>query len=598
MARIHYRLSFPNLHAHLVSVEARFIDAAADGPEVDLKMAAWTPGSYMIREYSRHVQDLVASDEDGRSIDVVKVDKATWRARMTHGRDLVVRYRVFGHELTVRTNHVDGTHAFLNGAPTFLWVEKRKEEPALVEIEAPPGFHVATSLDLVDGTYLAANLDELIDSPIHVGPSPALEFSAAGRTARLALWGRFDMGKGVVRDARGPDELLAQLVADTQSIMEAHARVFGGVPYEHYTFLLLLSPGAYGGLEHKRSTALLASPFAFASRKQYEELLELISHEYFHLWNVKRIRPSVLGPFAYDREAYTRSLWVMEGVTSTYDRLTLRRAGVLPAKRFFEKLCEEWSKLLAIPGRKKQSLEESSLDAWIKLYRPDENSVNSTVSYYLKGGLVATCLDLDIRLRTEGERSLDDVLRHLWRRYGEAPQGFKDADVQREFEEATGLDLGDFFDRFVRGREDPDLEGALAKVGLALKASYEREGGEETDDVPPAWLGVNTQGDGRVVVASTLSESPAERHGLYAGDQIVAVDGFRVDDRTLAKRILSRRPGDSVRLTLFRRDELFEINVVLGERPRDRFEIAPAEAPSEDQRARYAAWMGEDLPLS
>jgi predicted metalloprotease with PDZ domain len=314
---------------------------------------------------------------------------------------------------------------------------------------------------------------------------------------------------------------------------------------------------------------------------------------------VKRIHPRALGPFDYTRENYTRALWVMEGVTSYYDRYTLRRAGLQPVKRYMEKLAEEWGKLLAIPGRKKQSIEESSFDAWVKLYRPDENSVNSTVSYYLKGGLVALCLDLEIRRRTAGTRSLDDVMRSLWKKYGERGEGFAD-DVQREMETAVELELGAFFDRSVRGREDPDLAAALAGVGLQLKLSWEKFPPEGAPDgIIPGWLGVNTRSDGgHAVVSATLAGGPAEQAGLYAGDEIVALDGYRVEERGLTDRVSARRAGDRVRLTIFRRDELRDVEVTLGTRPHDKLEIVPADPDKvgDAERNLYKQWLGEEYP--
>jgi predicted metalloprotease with PDZ domain len=286
----------------------------------------------------------------------------------------------------------------------------------------------------------------------------------------------------------------------------------------------------------------------------------------------------------------------MEGVTSYYDRYALRRAGLVPAKRYLAKLAEEWGKLQATPGRFKQSLEESSFDAWIKLYRPDENSVNSTVSYYLKGGIVALCLDLEIRKRSEGRHSLDDVLRHLWREHGEKDVGFDEEHFQAEVEKATGLSWSAFFDRSVRGREDPELAQALALAGLELKASWDKPRGEGMGEGAPAWLGVTTRAEaGRAVVASTLAGGPGEAAGLYAGDEIVAVDGYKASESGLAERLAARRPGDIVRLTLFRRDELRELPVVLGEAPKDKWEIVPSASAGPNEKALYKAWLGEEL---
>jgi predicted metalloprotease with PDZ domain len=601
MSRTSYRLAFPEPHTHLIEVEARFAAASEHGRALDLHMAAWTPGSYLVRDYARHVQDLVAVDEQGRALTIEKQDKARWRVQLGDGKDLIVRYRVYAWELTVRTSHVDDSHAFVNGAPTYLWLKERAGEATDVRVDAPAGWKVVAGLAPggEPGRFVATGLDELIDSPIHAGPEAVHEFVAAGKPTQFALWGRPEFA------ASGGPAGVETLLADVRTIIDQYANLFGGearpsVPYDRYAFLLMLAPGAYGGLEHRASTALLSSPYAFSTRKKYEELLELVSHEYFHLWNVKRIRPRALGPFDYTREAYTRALWIMEGITSYYDRYTLRRAGLQPVKRYLEKLAQEWGKLLATPGRSKQSLEESSFDAWIKLYRPDENSVNSTVSYYLKGGLVTLCLDLEIRRRTGGQRSMDDVLRRLWSEHGQRDVGFDETAFRQEVERAVDLDLGEFWARYVVGREDPDLAGALASAGLELKASWEKPAGGENGGGgnAPAWLGTTLKNEGsRAVVVSALSGSPAEAAGLYAGDEIVACDGWKVaSENALGERLAARKPGDTVRLSFFRRDELRELAVTLGGAPRDKFEIVPRKEATSIERALHEAWLGEKLP--
>ena len=562
-------------HAHLYAVEGVFA-VAPGASELSLKLPVWTPGSYLIREYERHIQELVATSTDGAALAVAKTDKATWRVQTAGHASVKVRWRVYAWDLTVRAAHLDGSHGFWNGACLFLYAEHLRHQPHRVRVKAPETWTITTALELVsDGVYLAADHDELVDSPFEVGSHELVEFQARGKPHRLAIWGQVSTPR-------------QELVGDIVKIIDAASEIFDGeVPYAHYTFLLLSSPGQYGGLEHARSCTLLTSPFTFQPRAKYEEFLELVSHEFFHLWNVKRIRPSVLGPFDYQQEAYTRSLWVMEGITSYYDRYLLVRTGLQPPQRYLEKLAEELAKIRALPGRFRQSLEESSFDAWIKLYRPDENTGNSTISYYLKGGVVALLLDLHIRARTEGARSLDDVMRALYRRARTTKTGFADDEVQRLLEEASGIGLQEFFDVLVRGRGEIDPTPFLRTVGLAARPEEASDGG------PRGFLGATLKEAGDAVrIASVLEDGPATSAGLYAGDDIIALDGFRVSLSTFKERLGLLRPGEVAKLTLFRRDELRTLNVPLGPPPVESWEIVPVTDSTEAERAAYQRWLG------
>jgi predicted metalloprotease with PDZ domain len=580
---VEYRIDLMQRHAHLFAVEARF---PVGGRELDLKLPVWTPGSYLVREFQRHLQDLVCDDGEGHPLPVRKLDKSTWRVDAKKATRIRARYRVYAWDLTVRAAHLDDTHGFWNGACLFLYEDELARLPARVTVLPPAGWQVTVGLDrdpTEANTFVARDYDELIDSPFEVGTHELVSFEVQGKPHRIAIWGKVET----------PRE---QLRADLSKIIQTAQAVFGDpLPYPDYTFILMSAPNQYGGLEHHRSCALLCSPFTFAPRKKYEEFLELVSHEFFHLWNVKRIHPEALGPFDYQREAYTRCLWVMEGVTSYYDRHLLVRAGLQPPKRYLEKLGEELGKIAGIPGRFRQSLEESSFDAWIKLYRPDENSVNSTISYYLKGGVVALLLDLEIRSRTRGQRTLDDVMRLLWQRFGARGVGFPDDHVQALFEEASGIGLGEFFDRNVRGREELDPAPLLRTVGLAVKEAHDE--GDEEPKAPAAWLGCLLKDSGdSVTVTSALDGGPALDAGLYANDEIIALDGFRVDLAALKDRVATRKPGNTIALTLFRRDELKTVTLKLGVRPTEKLEVVPVEDPTPDEKAAYQAWLGQPFP--
>jgi predicted metalloprotease with PDZ domain len=606
--RYRVELARPEDHLATVTVTVPCADAVVDG-RVELTLPAWSPGSYLIRDYARYVRELTAHGDDGRPRAVTKLDKSTWSidagdlggaaAARERPRTLTVRYRVYGHDLTVRTNHVDGSHAFLHGPATFLHVPALRRQPVEVIVEPPAGRGWALACGLDGGalapaadryTLTAPDVDALYDAPIHLGHVEAHTFTVDGVPFELALWGGRLPG-GVFTVAR--------LVEDLAAIAADHAARMGGplappcLPFSRYTFIVMFTSDGYGGLEHRASSANLYNPAALATRKHYEGLLELLSHELFHAWNGKRIAPAALAAstFDYGREAYTRCLWVMEGLTSHYDRWALRTSGRITVKSFFDKVLDDWVRLQAVPGRAHHSLEEASFDAWIKLYKPDESNLNSTVSYYLKGGLAALALDLEIRRRSEGERSLDDVLRRLWREHGTSGTPHPE-DVEALFAEAAGCDLRETFAAVVRGHDDPPLPRELIACGLELRAGHDPA--QLAEGATPVWLGLTMSG---LRVTGVHDASPAQVGGLAPGDELCALDRFRVTGEGDARGSLAtRRPGDTVEVAVFRRGRLTLVPVVVGLAPPTRHELAAVAEPSAVQAAAYRAWMGDELP--
>lgn len=580
MSFLRYALRADAPASHVVDIELRF---PVDRDVVHVAMPTWCPGSYLIRDYARFVRDLAVIGQDGVPRHCKKTDKTTWCIETLGARELVVRYSVYGHDLTVRTNHIDASHVFLHGPATFLYPTHMRDARVEVELTAPDGWTVTTAMlwePAKPFKMTAADVDELFDHPIHVGPTRTHTVPARV-PVKLAIWGERAPG-GTFDEER--------LVTDLGAIVDDHIARFGEAPFPHYTFLLMLSHDAYGGLEHRASSVNLYNPHFAATRKSYEGMLELLSHELFHAWNGKRIAPKPLLEFDYSREAYTPCLWVMEGLTSHYDRFALRTSNRITAKSFLDKVLDDWARLQATPGRSRQSLEESSFDAWIKLYKPDESNLNTTVSYYLKGGLAMVALDLQIRRRTEGARSLDDVLRALWNRYGARGQPHPD-DLQPIFEEATGLALGDVFERQIRGTDDPDLPGELAHVGLELRASADP--GQVTDGASAVWLGATATGN---KLTGVFDGGPAQAAGLSPGDELIAIDGFRAtSDGDLRSLPGARRPGDTVVVTYFRRHRLHQTPLVLAAAPPTRYEIVGV-AEAGHAAARYAAWLGETHP--
>lgn len=580
---ITYRVSMRRPHAHLFEVEAHF----PAGPATRVvQLPVWTPGSYLVREFSRNLQDLDATTAKGRALAWRRLDKHRFEIA-SGGEAVVLRYRVYANELSVRTSHLDGSHGYFNGASLFLYSEGERNLEHRVHIEAPATWKTFCPLDRDGDTWVAPDYDALIDSPFEIGPHTPIDFTAAGVPHQVVIWG-------------DPKPDAVKLAADLKRICEAQAALFGGLPMARYLFFVYLTDKGRGGLEHRASTALVFPRAAIGTTKGWEDFLTLASHEYFHLWNVKRITPRAFVPMAYDREVYTSLLWAFEGITSYYDNLLVHRAGLMSAGRFLGRLGESLTALWGTPGRKVQTLEESSLTSWVKYYRQDENSPNSAVSYYLKGELVTWLLDLEIRRRTRDARSLDDVMRLLWKRFGDG-RGVPEDGVEAAASEVAGVSLAPFFDAMIRGTAELDLS-VLAHVGLGAffrtRESATDKGGSPPrvkggEARPKGWLGVTFRGT--QTVASVLEGGPAIDAGLYAEDEVVALDGLRVDGNALLSRCEEKRPGETVRITVFRRDQLLEIPVTLGQRPADAVYLAKVDGTTPAQLASLKAWLGAGL---
>ena len=577
---VHYRVSMRQPHTHLFEVEATF----PAGPDVlEAVLPVWTPGSYLVREFSRHVQEVSATAEGGGPLGVRRVDKRTWRVE-AGGRSVRLRYRVYAHELTVRTSHLDGTHGFFNGATLFLYTEATRGREHHVTVEAPPGWTAFSALERQGEAFVARDYDTLVDSPFEVGPHTPLTFTAAGVPHEVVVWG----------DTLAEPE---KLCADMQRICEAQGRMYGGLPSRRYLFLVFLTDKGRGGLEHQDSTVLLFPRTGLHNARGWEDFLTLVAHEYFHLWNVKRVKPRALVPFDYAQENYTTLLWAFEGATSYYDNVFVLRAGLLSASRYLTRLGETLSTLHATPGRKVQTLEEASLVSWVKHYRPDEHTPNSAISYYLKGEVVAALLDLEVRRATNDTRSLDDVMRLLWQRHGDG-SGVPEGGVEAAVAEVAGVDLGAFFDRAVRTTEELDY-AVFAHVGLEARLRPRESSSDKGGTPPPrtkgeararGWLGVTTKGS--ATLATVMDGSPAQEAGLYVDDDLVALDGWKVDGAGLLARCEDKAPGEQVRVTLLRRERLLEVTVTLGPKPADAVWLARVDKPTDAQKAAYQAWLG------
>lgn len=577
---VSYRVSMPRPHSHLFEVQAHF---PASGDEVIVALPVWTPGSYLVREYSRHVQELQVLSITDQPLPFERLDKRSLRIKAGN-KVFRLHYKVYAHELTVRTSHLDGSHGYFNGATLFFYNEQLRAREHRVAIHAPQGWRTTCALPQQGVDFIAADYDELVDSPFEIGPHTPLTFTAANVQHEVVLWGDPQL-----------DE--KKLLNDLTKIVEIEAAMFGGLPMKRYVFFIYGTDKGRGGLEHKASTALLFPRTGFSANKGWEDFLTLAAHEYFHLWNVKRIKPRALVPFDYAQENYTQLLWAFEGGTSYYDNLLVRRAGLMGAARYLTRFGESLTALHQTPGRKLMPLVEASHLSWIKHYRPDENTGNTAISYYLKGEIVCALLDLTIRKATKDAKSYDDVLRAMWKKWGDG-SGVPEDGVERTATEVAGVDLAPFFDRALRGTSELDY-AVFSHVGLEAKFRVRESPNDKGGSAPRVkageekhrgWLGVLTRGT--ATIAAVLDGSPAMEAGLYPEDDILALDGLKVDGAGLIARTEEKKPGDRVRVTVFRRDRLTEVEVTLGPKPADAVYLARIEHPTDEQKVAFRNWLG------
>jgi predicted metalloprotease with PDZ domain len=602
-ARVRYRIAVHDPHAHLFEVRCT-VDAPAPGGQ-RFRLPTWTPGSYLIREFARHFVSVSAACE-GREVSLVKVAKDVWAAQPCNG-PLTVTALVYAYDLSVRAAYLDGSRAYFNGASVFLCPEGLADAPSIVDVVAPAGesgrnWRVATTLARAGaeawgfGTYRAHDYDELIDHPVEIADFAKASFEAGGVTHDVTLTSR-----------KAGD--LDRLSRDLARICQWQIELFGSetecrAPFDRYLFQITAVGDGYGGLEHRSSTSLLCrhrelpQPGVEEISDGYRNLLGLASHEYFHSWNVKRIKPAAFSPYDLSRENYTSQLWAFEGFTSYYDDLALLRSCVIDSGSYLELLGRTITTVMRTPGRHQQSVAASSFDAWIKYYRQDENSPNAIVSYYTKGALVGLALDLELR---GGGSSLDAVMRALWQRHGKAGVGVPEDGIAGIASDLAGRDLSDFFARFVHGTDDPPLAALLRDAGIVMHlrpadGSADRGGttGRDRGGRSPAWLGVKLAGTVEPRLAHVFAGGPAQRAGLSAGDTIVAVDGFRASTESLDRVAAERAPGDTISVHAFRRDELVVANVVLEVAPSDTCWLEIDAAADAQARARRAAWLGVD----
>lgn len=596
---IRYSVRLADLNRHLFEVDCRLDEP---GSEEIFSLPSWIPGSYLLREFARHVVRVRASSA-GREITIEKIDKASWRCRGA-GEDLTVTITVYALDQSVRGAYLDGKRGFFNGPCLFLSAQGRETEPVEVSLVTPDdrrasAWKVATSMTPIDidargyGRYEAGDYDELIDHPVEISDFVTASFEAGGKRHHLVLSGRHDTD-------------LERIVTDLTQLCETQIRFFGNEPpFSEYRFLTLTVSNGYGGLEHRASSSLITrrtdlprigEPGVPAS---YQRFLGLCSHEYFHNWNIKRIKPAAFSPYRLDRRNLTRQLWVFEGITSYYQDLFLLRSDLIGAKDYLTRLGLIMTRFYRAPGRHHQSLEESSFDAWDKLYKPEPNSINSTISYYSKGAVVALLLDLTLRAESSSKYSLDDVMNELWTRYGESDSGVAEGAFEALVEEVSGIPLGEFFDSTVRGKDELPLPDRLAEFGVvfSLRQASDRDdpGGTKPTGRLETKLGLGAEFTDReigVLLTQVLEGGPAEGAGLVPGDHLLALDGKKFTGPDLKTTLSRYEDGATITANVFRDDELLEVELVLQPEPATTVALELDKQADADAIARREQWLG------
>lgn len=599
-APVHYHVTPAHPGAHIFAVTVTVEHPAA--VQV-FSLPTWIPGSYMIREFSQHIVELAGADAAG-PVRVEKVDKRAWAVSGATG-PLTLTYTVYAWDLSVRKAHLDQTHGFFNGTAIFLSAEGLAEAPHAVTLHPPADpkcadWKVATTLPRTSGgphefgTFLAADYDALIDHPVEMGTFELVDFEVEGVPHEIAVTG-----------IHSGD--LTALAADARAICAVFAEMFGGLPMQRYLFQLTVEGSGYGGLEHRSSTALihprdgLPRPGQDKRSDSYIGLLGLISHEYFHLWNIKRIKPEAFAPYDLSREGYTTQLWAFEGFTSYFDDLALLRAGVIDVDGYLSLIGRSATRVYTAGGRHKQSVSDASFDAWVKLYRRDENSVNATISYYTKGALVGMALDLTLRLRSDGRVCLDDVMRALWTRYGQPGIGVPENGIEQLAAELLGADLSAFFDLAVRGTADLPMDEILSSFAVAFRRRPMESAKDKGGKASKTGLAVlRSRGDlnirtksaeGGSKITQVLDGGAAQVAGLSAGDVVIALDGLSCGGKLIAQ-CAQRQPGDVVALHAFRRGVLMSFEVTLQPPPESVVYLELLEDAPEACLARRQAWLG------
>lgn len=572
--KVGFEVSFKEPQAHYVEMEMTISGLAKD--YVDVKMPVWAPGSYLVREFAKSVEDFSAT-AGGKPVKFEKVRKNAWRVYSAKSNSIKIKYRVYGFEVSVRTPFIDESHAFLSSTGIFMYPDGLLKLPSTVKVIPFKGWSkVSTGLEPVAGqafTYTASDFDVLFDSPIEVGNHEVFDFMASGVKHEVAMYGGGNYDK-------------ERLKVDMAKVIEQATAIYGENPNKHYTFIVHNFERGGGGLEHLNSTVLGASRNAYNTPEGYLGFLNLVAHEYFHLWNVKRMRPVALGPFDYDNENYTTSLWVAEGFTSYYENKLMLRAGFIDPKTFVDGLVTAVANVTNTPGAKVQSAAESSYDAWIKGYRPNENSNNTGVSYYSKGEVVGLLMDLEIAQATKGTKSLDDVMKAMYLQGKALKRGYTDAEFKAMVEKVSGKSFTDFWAKYVNGTHPVEYDKYFGYAGISVKNQ------NEGNSIP--YIGVaSKKTEGRIIISAISRNSAAWVDGLNVNDEVISVDGVGVEAALERMPVItSKKPGEVVTVKVRRDGIEKDIKLTLKASPNIKLAAEIQGNAPESQVLVRKGWMG------
>ncbi|MGE5314618.1 MAG: M61 family metallopeptidase [Acidobacteriota bacterium] len=570
-----YTLSMPKPANHLLEVEATFKNIPSSENVLDVLLPVWRPGRYLVLDLANGVQNFSAADEHGAPLPWKKSTKSSWRVETRGARALTVRYSVYANDFDMKTRGLDIDHAFVSGESVFMYTDRHRRLPIELTVRPFPSWHVTTGLDEVQGrpdTFTAPSYDYFIDCPLEIGTQHDYEFTAEGKRHTISLSGRGNWNADT-------------LIRDVSKIVSANKQFWGRLPYEKFVFFIHCLPFNGGGVEHLNSTIIGARSYGFRDPGQYGQLLSLISHEFFHTWNVKQVRPRGLHPYDFQRENYSRELWIAEGTTSYYGPMMLVKAGLRQGSMYMTILPGYINEERSRPGNAVLSLSDASYDAWIKYWKGNENAFNAESDYYGKGAMASLLLDLEIRHRSGNKKSLDDVMRLMFERFPLSGAGYTVDDFRQTAEECAGGSLKDFFARAIDGTAPLPWDETLLYAGLSVRKSPEpakRSIGMTLQQTP----------DNRVKVSRVVSDSPAEDAGLQPGDEVVALNSARMPATEINDRIGEMKDGDQARIAFFRDGILREAVVTARSFGNPVFTVQKTENPSSLQRSIYERWLG------